>query len=119
MVPVAGGVSARSSGVRLEDLVAVPIDVGKHSAMATVIDFTGATLAKPFSFDLNRRGVAELVAEVNRVVPPSASLVRVGLEAAGHYHLPLAGGVLPAEWELWMLNPGHVATQRKVNGQRA
>lgn len=118
MVPAAGGVSARSPGVRLEDLVAVPIDVGKHSAMAAVIDFTGATLAKPFSFDLDRRGVAELVTTVNRAVPPSAELVRVGLEAAGHYHLPLAGGVLPAGWELRVLNPGHVATQRKVNGQR-
>jgi len=46
------------------------------------------------------------------------SLVRVGLEAAGHYHLPLAGGVLPTDWELRILNPGHVSMQRKVNGQR-
>ena len=29
----------------------------------------------------------------------------VGLEAAGHYHLPLAGGALPPDWELRLLNP--------------
>lgn len=111
-------VSSRSTGVRLEDLVAVPIDVGKHTAMAKVVDFTGAELLRPFEFSLDRRGVGRLVDEVRRSVPASVSLVRVGLEAAGHYHLPLAGGVLPPEWELRVLNPGHVSMQRKVNGQR-
>lgn len=111
-------ISSRSSGVRLGDLVAVPIDVGKHTAMAKVIDFTGTELARPFEFALDRAGVAVLVERVRRVVPASVELVRVGLEAAGHYHLPLAGGVLPAEWELRVLNPGHVSMQRKVNGQR-
>lgn len=118
MVPVSGVVTARSSGVRLEDLVAVPVDVGKHSAMASVLDFTGAALVKPFEFDLDRRGVELLVGRVRAAVPATTSLVRVGLEAAGHYHLPLAGGALPAEWELRLLNPGHVAMQRKANGQR-
>lgn len=117
MVPVVG-VTSRSSGVRLEDLVAVPVDVGKHSAMASVLDFSGATLAAPFEFELDRRGVEDLVARVRAVTPATVSLVRVGLEAAGHYHLPLAGGALPAEWELRLLNPGHVAMQRKANGQR-
>jgi transposase len=117
MLSVRSGPTARSSGVVLEDLVAVPIDVGKHSAMATVIDFTGSTLAKPFTFSLDRCGVGVLVARVLSAAP-NATLIRVGLEAAGHYHLPLAGGSLPAEWELRILNPGHVATQRRVNGQR-
>ena len=98
--------------------MAVPIDVGKHSAMAKVVDFTGAELAEPFEFGLDRAGVRALVGRVRQSVPGSVSLIRVGLEAAGHYHLPLAGGVLPAEWELRVLNPGHVSMQRKVNGQR-
>ncbi len=111
--------TARSSGVVLEDLVAVPIDVGKHTAMASVRDFTGATLVKAFEFDLDRAGVAGFVARVRAGLPAGVGLVRVGLEAAGHYHLPLTGaGVLPASWELRILNPGHVAQQRKVNGQR-
>jgi transposase len=118
MLASAEPVSSRSPGVRLEDLVAVPIDVGKHKAMAKVVDFTGCELAKPFEFSLDRNGVRSLVDRVRWSLPASVSLVRVGLEAAGHYHLPLAGGVLPAEWELRVLNPGHVSMQRKVNGQR-
>lgn len=110
--------SSRTAGVRLEDLVAVPVDVGKHTAMAKVIDFTGAELAKPFEFPLNRAGVEVLVGRTHSVIPETASMVRVGLEAAGHYHLPLVGGVLPAGWDLRVLNPGHVAAQRKVNGSR-
>ena len=112
-------VTSRSSGVVLEDLIAVPIDVGKHKAAASVSDFTGRELAKTFEFGLDRVGVAELVSRVRAVVPASTRLVRVGLEAAGHYHLPMAGpGVLPDDWELRILNPGHVAMQRKANGQR-
>jgi len=118
MLAQINGVTARSSGVVLEDLVAVPIDVGKHTAIAKVIDFTGAELASPFEFGLDRAGVKALIGRVRQAVPPSVAVVRVGLEAAGHYHLPLAGGVLPAEWELRVLNPGHVSMQRKVNGQR-
>ena len=37
--------TSRSSGVVLEDLIAVPIDVGKHTAAASVSDFTGRELA--------------------------------------------------------------------------
>lgn len=110
--------SSRTSGVRLEDLIAVPIDVGKHKAMAKVIDFTGAELARPFEFALDRSGVDLLVRRARSAMPETASVVRVGLEAAGHYHLPLAGGILPASWELRVLNPGHVSMQRKVNGSR-
>jgi transposase len=118
MLACAEPVSSRSGGVVLEDLVAVPIDVGKHMAMAKVLNFTGVELARPFEFSLDRRGVAALVGRVWEVAPVSVSLIRVGLEAAGHYHLPLAGGVLPPEWELRVLNPAHVAMQRRVNGQR-
>jgi transposase len=111
--------SSRSSGVVLEDLIAVPIDVGKHTAAASVSDFTGRELVKTFEFRLDRAGIAEFVGRVRAGSPPTAQLVRVGLEAAGHYHLPVAGpGVLPADWELRILNPGHVAMQRKANGQR-
>jgi transposase len=110
--------SSRVPGVRLEDLVAVPVDVGKYVAMAKVVDFTGSELAGPFEFCLDRSGVERFVTRVRSVVPESVMLVRVGLEAAGHYHLPLAGGVLPEGWELRILNPGHVSMQRKANGSR-
>lgn len=45
--------------------------------------------------------------------------MKVGIEAAGHYHRPLlTAGAWPAAWELLELNPGHVTEQRKVLGKR-
>jgi transposase len=45
--------------------------------------------------------------------------VRVGVEAAGHYHRPLiTAGVWPEGWQVVELNPAHVSAQRRVNGQR-
>lgn len=50
-------------------------------------------------------------------VPADVALVRLGVEACGHYHRPLVGsGVLPGDWQLVELNPGWVTAQRRVNG---
>ena len=100
--------------------IAVPVDVGKSSAMAMVADFTGERLVAPFVFSLDRPGIAELTRRVERVaVARGARRVEVGVEAAGHYHRPLtASALLPADWELIELNPAHVTEQRRVLGKR-
>jgi transposase len=60
----------------------------------------------------------ELVARVERVLPAKAR-VKVGVEAAGHYHLPLlAPATWPAGWEVLEFNPAHVTEQRRVMGRR-
>lgn len=82
-------------------------------------DFTGQVLVAPFEFAMNRGGVARLVARVDARLPAATRLVRVGVEAAGHYHRPLlADGVLPAGWQVIELNPAWVTAQRRVNGSR-
>jgi hypothetical protein len=43
-------------GVDPAELVAVPIDVGKHAAMALVCDFTGELLTRPFAFPMTMAG---------------------------------------------------------------
>jgi hypothetical protein len=50
-------------GVDPAELVAVPIDVGKHAAMALVCDFGGELLARPLEFPMTLAGVR----------PPSAT----------------------------------------------
>jgi transposase len=46
-------------------------------------------------------------------------LVKVGVEAAGHYHRALLGSrVWPAGWEVVELSPARVAEQRRVQGRR-
>lgn len=104
----------------LAELIAVPIDVGKASAMALVADFTGQRLVKPFTFALDRDGLIDLVLHVESALAGRpVKLVRVGVEAAGHYHRPVTRtGALPSSWEVVELNPAHVTAQRRVNGQR-
>jgi transposase len=111
--------TARTEQVPLRELVAVPVDVGKSSAMVMACDFAGRVLLNGVEFPLTREGVAQMLARVQAAVPAGAQLVRVGVEAAGHYHLPLiAAGAWPGGWQVVELNPAHVSAQRRVNGQR-
>ena len=62
--------------------------------------------------------LARVVADIGRVLPADA-VVKVGIEAAGHYHRPLLmAGSWPTGWEILELNPGHVTEQRRVLGKR-
>jgi transposase len=107
-------------GVDPAQLVVVPVDVGKRAAMALVCDFTGELLARPFEFPMTMAGVRLLVERVQIATCGRAvRLVRVGVEAAGHYHQPLvSAGVLPEEWQLVQVNPTQVASQRQLTGRR-
>ena len=103
-------VSDRAASVPPDARIAVPVDVGKHSAMALVADVTGDRLVAPFTFGLDRPGIASLISRVRRVVDDHQVLhVEVGVEAAGHYHRPLtASELLPAESELIELYPAQL-----------
>ena len=55
---------------------------------------------------------------IRRLVPAQAR-VKVGIEAAGHYHRPLLGsGVWPSGWEVLELSRARVSEQRRVQGRR-
>jgi len=111
--------TSRTEEVPLRELIAVPVDVGKSTAMVMACDFTGRVLLAAVEFPLTREGVAQMLGRVRAAVPAGAQLVRVGVEAAGHYHLPMiAAGVWPDGWQVVELNPAHVSAQRRVNGQR-
>jgi transposase len=52
-------------------------------------------------------------------VLPADGVVKVGVEAAGHYHQQMITGTAwPAGWEVLELNPAHVGGQRRVAGRR-
>jgi transposase len=111
--------TARTEDVPLRQLVAVPVDVGKSSAMVMACDFTGRTIMPAVEFPLTRSGVAAMLARLRSALPADVRLVRVGVEAAGHYHQPMiASGVWPPDWQVVELNPAHVTAQRRVNGSR-
>jgi transposase len=113
------GWTALSEDVPLRQLVAVPVDVGKSSAMVMACDFARRTIMPAVEFPLTRNGVAAMLAGLRGALPADVRLVRVGVEAAGHYHQPMiAPGVWPEDWQVVELNPAHVTAQRRVNGSR-
>ena len=94
----------------------VAVDVGKATATLLVTDAARHRLLGPLSFSMTAVGVAEVVRRVQVVLP--VGVTRVGVEAAGHYHRPLASPAVWPGWEVVELNPAHVTEQRRVMGRR-
>jgi transposase len=68
---------------------------------------------------MTRSALVELIGRVRAVLPGAEVPVRVGVEAAGHYHRPLIEPLAwPTGWEVLELNPAHVTAQRRVQGRR-
>lgn len=99
-------------------MVVVAVDVGKNTVALSVTDEQRHRLLGPVDFAMTRPGLAATLARIQEVVPSTAA-VRVGIEAAGHYHQPLmVPSSWPVGWELRELNPAHVTEQRRVQGRR-
>jgi transposase len=95
----------------------VAVDVGKNRAVLSVTDAARRRLLGPVDFAMTAPAVAAVLERVCAVLPAAA--VKVGIEAAGHYHRPLLGsGMWPAGWEVLELSPARVAEQRRVLGRR-
>jgi len=98
--------------------VSLAVDVGKSSFAWSLTDAARVGLLGPVECSMTAPAVRELIERVVRVLPAEAR-VKVGVEAAGHYHRPLLDAVRwPAGWEVLELNPAHVTEQRRVMGRR-
>jgi len=98
--------------------VVVAVDVGKTEFAFSVTDAARTSLLKPRTgCPMTGPSLRRVVAEIGRVLPADAA-VKVGIEAAGHYHRPLLDAGWPVGWEVLELNPGHVTEQRRVLGKR-
>jgi transposase len=99
--------------------VVVAVDVGKRSFAVSVSTVDRQRLLGPVEVAMTRPGLERLVERVRAVLPADGLSVRVGVEAAGHYHQPLiAASSWPAGWHVCELNPAHVTEQRRVMGRR-
>ena len=99
--------------------VVVAVDVGKTAAALSATDDGRWRLLGPVEFAMTRSALSEVIGRLRAVLPAGPVRVRVGVEAAGHYHLPLlSASAWPAGWELVELNPAHVTEQRRVAGRR-
>ena len=81
--------------------VVVAIDVGKNEFAVSVTDAARAKLLKPrLACPMTAPSLRDVVDRIQRLLPPDVH-VKIGIEAAGHYHQPLlAAGSWPAGWEL-------------------
>lgn len=109
-----GHVAAASS-----PMVVVAVDAGKNEFAVSVTDAQRMKLMKPrLGCPMTATSLREVLAAIEAVVP-AATRVKAGIEAAGHYHLPLmSAAVWPAGWEVLELNPAQVSEQRRVLGKR-
>jgi len=98
--------------------VVVAVDVGKVEFAFSVTDVRRIPLLKARTgCPMTGPSFAQVVAGIVEVLPVGA-VVKVGIEAAGHYHRPLLNAGWPDGWEVLELNPAHVTEQRKVLGKR-
>ena len=108
-----GDFMARVRGVDPRRCLAVPVDVGKWSAMALVADHHGEVVVPPFVFNLDEPGVRRLLSRVETASHDrDAAVCRVGVESAGHYHRTLVARLRAAGAEVVELNPAAVKQAR-------
>jgi transposase len=106
-----------SNGAPVIAASVVAVDVGKNTAALSITSADRQRLFGPAGFVMTAPALAAVLQRVWAVLP--AGPVKVGVEAAGHYHRPLLGsGVWPAGWEVLELSPARVAEQRRVQGRR-
>jgi len=110
-------VSVHHGALVTSSTIVVAVDVGKTSAMLLVTDGGRKHVFGPVEFAMTRSALSAMVDRVSAVVAASAQ-VKVGVEAAGHYHRPVLDYRWPAGWEVLEFNPAHVAEQRRVAGRR-
>lgn len=99
--------------------VVVAVDVGKTAIALSVTDAGRHRLLGPVGFEMTVRGLEGVLSLIRGRLAGANVPVKVGIEAAGHYHRPLLmPSVWPAGWQVLELNPAHVAEQRRVQGRR-
>jgi transposase len=99
--------------------VVVAVDVGKTAVALSVTDAGRHRLLGPVGFEMTVRGLEGVLSLIRGRLAGANVPVKVGIEAAGHYHRPLlVPSVWPADWQVLELNPAQVAEQRRVQGRR-
>jgi transposase len=103
----------RVRGLDPQRCLVVPVDVGKSTASALVSDHYGEVVVEPFDFGLTESGFGRLATAIARAeAARAAEVVRVGVEAAGHYHRTLVARLRAGSYEVVELSPRAVKEVR-------
>lgn len=96
-----------------DQCLVVPVDVGKRSAMGLVANHHGEVVADPVEFALTRSGTEQLLKVVaDAESRTGAKSVRIGVEAAGHFHRALCWELDHRGFDVVELNPHAVKLAR-------
>lgn len=90
--------------IEVLNLIIVGIDIAKNSHEATIIDSLGNILNKAFKFSNSHSGSSILINNIKKA-NTSNELVVIGMEATGHYWLPLYSRLLSEGFEIKVINP--------------
>lgn len=91
----------------------IGIDIGKRFHQATVVDYSGTVLGGSVRFPNTTAG-AELLLKRVSVTNPGCLPLIFGLEATGHYWLPLHAYLTEKGYTCFVLNPYQSDAFRKV-----
>ena len=85
-------------------MIIVGIDIAKRSHEACLVSESGTMLGKSFSFPNSHAGVELLLKQVRKHNPDSLPVV-FGMEATGHYWLPLYSRLIQDGYTVHVINP--------------
>jgi len=99
--------------LELEKVLVVPIDGGKNSHKALVANYFGDILHDPFEFTNSTTGVKMFDTILKRISSSiKAQKIIIGLEFTGHYYENLYRSLISSGYDVAMINPGSVYSQR-------
>lgn len=89
------------------------IDIAKHNHEAFVIDHDGNPVGSAFSFANTSSGIKHLLEQINKRNNMHDPL-EFGMEATGHYWIPLYSQLVAAGYIVHVLNPIQTDSLRKI-----
>ena len=93
-------------------MICVGIDVAKDKHDCFILSSEGEVLADVFTIPNNRDGFETLLQRIRSCALP-ADIIKVGLEATGHYSYNILGFLLDCGQPTYVINPLHTNLYRK------
>lgn len=93
-------------------MICVGIDVAKDKHDCVILSSEGEVLADVFTIPNNRDGFETLLQRIRSCALP-ADIIKVGLEATGHYSYNILGFLLDCGLPTYVINPLHTNLYRK------
>src|ERR687886_990934 len=96
----------------------VGVDTGKRAHQVAIYDPLVDGILGQASFPVSRAGFERLMAFLDQHAPDQTEVL-VGIEAAGHYHVPLIEFLLERRYAVGLVNPSQATQFRRSQAAKA